>query len=408
MKKFLILLFFLVPDLAFSKIEIKTVETTGRGTSQSLAIESALVEAVSQINGAEIASKTKTKLSEVSSNETTEIDESFSQEVEKKTGGLVKSYNVLSNSKDGNLFIVKLSVNVPKYKLSAQIKRLRIAVVPFRVGSSDLIGDDTVNKFAVSIVTNIENYLTQTRKFALVDRSFVEEQTRELNLIKTEAGSSMQKDEIVKLGNKIATDHLIVGTIEKANSFVSEKKSKVSDTVKRTLNSNARVSIRIIDVATSQIKVAQTFQKSINGSIEKVADILSSKIGDQILGTIYPIRIVNASSTQVTLGQGGNTMAQGDLFKVYQLGKPMKDVYTGESLGREEIEVATIKITTIKPKTSEAQILESIIELSASIKNRDAFIVRPFKKAAAIKASSQKITKPKTIKTIKKESEDEW
>ena len=408
MLKYLFIFFVFYPGLVFSKIEIKTVEASGRGTTETLAIESALVEAVSQINGTEIAAKTKTKLSEVSSNGKTEFEESFNQEVEKKTGGLIKNYKVLSSVKDGKLFVVKLSVGVPKYKLSTQIERLRIAVVPFRVGSSDMIGDAVVNKFAVSINRNIENYLTQTRKFALVDRSFVEEQTKELDLIKQEAGSSMQKDEIVKLGNKIATDHLVVGTIEKVQSFVSEKKSKVSDTVKKSLNSNARVSIRIIDVATSQIKIAETFQKSINGSIEKVADILSSQIGDQILGTIYPIRIVNASTTQVTLGQGGNTMSQGDLFKVYQLGKNMEDVYTGESLGREEIEVATIKIKTIKPKTSEAEILESIIQLSAAIKDKDAFIVRPFKKITTRKASSKEVSKPKTIKNIKKESEDEW
>ena len=407
MSKYLFL-FFLFPSILFSKIEIKTVETSGRGSTETLAIESALVEAVSQINGAEIAARTKTKLSEVSSSDKTIIDESFNQEIEKKTGGLVKSYDVLSSSKDGKLFIVKLSVSVPKYKVSSQIKRLRIAVVPFRVGSIDMISDETVKKFHVSLVTNIENYLTQTRKFAIVDRSFVEEQTKELNLIKSEAGSAMQKDEIVKLGNKIATDHLVVGTIEKASSFVSEKQSKVSDTVKRTLNSNARVSIRIIDVATSQIKVAETFQKSINGSMEKVADILSSMIGDQILGTIYPIRIINASSRQVTLGQGGKTMANGDLFKVYQLGKKMKDAYTGESLGREEIEVAVIKIKTIKPKTAEADILESIIELSDAIKDKDTFIVRPFKKAKAIKAASQPVKKPKTIKKLKEDSEDEW
>ena len=408
MLRYIILFFIFLPSFVYSQIEIKTVETTGRGTSKTLAIESALVEAVSQINGVEIAAKTKTKLSEVSSNNKTDIDESFNQEIEKKTGGLVKSYDILSSKKDGSFFVVKLSVIVPKYMLSKQTKRLRIAVVPFRVGSSDMLSNEIVNKFHLSLVTNIENYLTQTRKFALIDRSFLEEQTKELNLIKTEAGLSMQKDEIVKLGNIIATDHLVVGTIEKASSYVSEKKSKVSDTVKRTLNSNARVSIRIIDVATSQIKVAETFQKSITGSIEMVADILSSTIGDKILGTIYPIRILNASLTQVTLGQGGKTMENGDLFKVYQLGKKMKDVYTGESLGREEIEVATIQIKTIKPKTSEAQILESIVELSTALKDKDAFIVRPFKKAKAIKASSKPLKKPETIKNLKKESDDEW
>ena len=34
----------------------------------------------------------------------------------------------------------------------------------------------------------------------------------------------MSVDEIVKLGNRLGTDYLIVGRIEKANSVVSEKK----------------------------------------------------------------------------------------------------------------------------------------------------------------------------------------
>ena len=84
MLKYLFIFFVFYPGLVFSKIEIKTVEVDGRGTTETLAIESALVEAVSQINGTEIAAKTKTKLSEVSSNGKTEIEESFNQEVEKK------------------------------------------------------------------------------------------------------------------------------------------------------------------------------------------------------------------------------------------------------------------------------------------------------------------------------------
>ena len=190
--------------------------------------------------------------------------------------------------------------------------------------------------------------------------------------------------------------------------YVTEKKSKVSDTVKKTLTSNARITLRIIDVATTQIKFADTYEKTLNTSIEKVADNLALKIGDVILGSIYPIRIINASSSQVTLGQGGKTMANGDLFKVYELGKKMKDAYTGESLGREEIEVAVVKIKTIKPKTAEAEILESIVELSNAIKDKDTFIVRPFKKAKAVKAASKPVKKPKTIKKLKEESEDEW
>ena len=66
------------------------------------------------------------------------------------------------------------------------------------------------------------------------------------------------------------------------------------------------------------------------------------------------------------------------------------------------------KIKTIKPKTAEAEIIESIVELSSAIKDKDTFIVRPFKKAKATKAASKPVKKPKTIKKLKEESEDEW
>ena len=407
MLRYLFLLFFLFPSVVFSKIETKTLEVNGTASDESSAINNALVEAISQINGAKIAAEVKTSLSQVSTKEGADVKKTFDKNVSKITNGLVKSYQILSSEKDENLFKVKLSVQVSKFKKSVQTKRLRLAVVPFRAANTVKITDAT-KKFEGAITAQLENYLTQTRRFALVDRSFVKEQTKELNFIAGGAKNSMSNEEIAKLGNRIGTDYLIVGRIEKANMYVTEKKSKVSDTVKKTLTSNARITLRIIDVATTQIKFSDTYEKSLNASIEKVADNLALNIGDAILGTIYPIRMINASSSQVTLGQGGKTMANGDLFKVYQLGKKMKDPYTGESLGREEIEVAVIKIKTIKPKTAEADILESIIELSDAIKDKDTFIVRPFKKVTAIKAASQPVKKPKTIKKLKEESEDEW
>ena len=407
MLRYLFLLLFLFPSIVFSKIETKTVEVNGTASDESSAINNALVEAISQINGAKIAAEVKTSLSQVSTKEGADVKKTFDKNLSKITNGLVKSYRILSSEKDENLFKVKLSVQVSKFKKSVQTKRLRLAVVPFRAANTVKITDAT-KKFEGAITAQLENYLTQTRRFALVDRSFVKEQTKELNFIAGGVKNSMSNEEIAKLGNRIGTDYLIVGRIEKANMYVTEKKSKVSDTVKKTLTSNARITLRIIDVATTQIKFSDTYEKSFNASIEKVADNLALNIGDAILGTIYPIRMINASSSQVTLGQGGKTMANGDLFKVYQLGKKMKDPYTGESLGREEIEVAVIKIKTIKPKTAEADILESIIELSDAIKDKDTFIVRPFKKAKTIKAASQPVKKPKTIKKLKEETEDEW
>ena len=215
----------LIPVFLFAKVEIVNVEVEGVGSSKKAAIDSALVEAVSQVNGAEIASKTKRQLTEVVNDEDVKSSEAFNQEVSTITNGLIKNWKILSESLEGNNHLVKLSVNISKFKKSVQTDRLRLAVVPFRAADSVKV-NQTVSKFEGAITAQLENYLTQTRRFALIDRSFLDEQTKELNLIAAGSTTSMSVDEIVKLGNRLGTDYLIVGRIEKANSVVSEKKVK--------------------------------------------------------------------------------------------------------------------------------------------------------------------------------------
>ena len=400
------LIVILLPFFLVAKVEIVNVEVEGLGTSKKAAIDSALVEAVSQVNGAEIASKTKRQLTEVVNDEDVKSSEAFNQEVSTITNGLIKNWKILYESLEGNNHLVKLSVNISKFKKSVQSDRLRLAVVPFRAADSVKV-NQTVSKFEGAITAQLENYLTQTRRFAIIDRSFLDEQTKELDLIASGSRTSMSVDEIVKLGNRLGTDYLVVGRIEKANSVISEKKSKVSDTVKKYLTSTARITLRLIDVATTQIKFADTYEKKAGVSIEKLADKLAIEIGKIVLGSVYPIRIVNASSSQVVLGQGGKTLKSGDFFKVYQLGKKLIDPYTKESLGREEIEVAVIQINNVKSKTSDAKILESILDLSEAVNNQDDFIVRPFK-VSQKKNEIQKVKKPKTVNKLKEEVEEEW
>ena len=63
----LIILSFLFIVGLHAKIETITVNASGTGSTEALAIEAALVQAVSQVNGAEIAASTKTSISEISS-----------------------------------------------------------------------------------------------------------------------------------------------------------------------------------------------------------------------------------------------------------------------------------------------------------------------------------------------------
>ena len=382
-----------------------TVNASGTGNSEALAIESALVQAVSKVNGAEIAASTKTSISEISSSSKgDEIDKDYVNKVSTKTKGLIKSWNVNSlDKKENGLYLAKLTVSISKYKKSKQTKRLRMAIVPFKVADT-IKKTKNVKKFESVLSTQLENYLTQARRFAILDRKNIEEQSKELNFIAQNEKTSVATEELAKLGNRLGVDYLIIGIINKASINITKKESKVSDKVKTIVNSSASVNIRIIDVVTTQIKFADTFEASANTSLEKLATkMVKNEIGNIIIESIYPIRIISASSAQVVLGQGGKTVKPGYIYKIYQLGEKMIDPYTKESLGREEIEVGALEIITVRPKYSDAKILESIIDLKNAIrKEGDQFIVRLYKKSVQVKDQAIKRCQKKKAKSVNK------
>ena len=90
----LIILGFLSVKACANKIETIIVNASGTGNSEALAIESALVQAVSKVNGAEIAAITKTSISEISSSSKgDQIDKEYVNKVSTKTKGLIKSWS---------------------------------------------------------------------------------------------------------------------------------------------------------------------------------------------------------------------------------------------------------------------------------------------------------------------------
>ena len=124
-----------------------------------------------------------------------------------------------------------------------------MAIVPLKVADS-IKKTKNVKKFESAFSTQLENYLTQARRFAILDRKNLEEQSRELNFIAQAEKTSVSTEEIAKLGNRLGVDYLIVGQINKASTNIAKKESKVSDKVKTSVTSYASVNIRIIDVVT--------------------------------------------------------------------------------------------------------------------------------------------------------------
>ena len=365
-----------------ARILYVTVDAEGEGVSVQLAINNALVNAVSQINGAEVASQTNLQTIEISDEKLVESSESFQQSINKKTNGLIKEYVVLNNQQSEfsqGSWMAEVRVTIAKYAESKQTKRLRFAILPFTVNEN--ISDwKKPEEFNQNITRSLVSYLTQTRKFAMLDREHMDAQDDELSILHK---GNVPAEELAKLGQRLSTDYIIVGDINEIYYHKNNKQLRVSGKTITTIKQGARVSYRVIDVATGQIKFSDSFDKILFSSNSRVSSAIVAEktayeIGSVITNAIYPIRVEAIKNKNISIGQGGKTLRKGDEYSLVMLGDVLKDSYTGESLGREEKAVGTVKITQVQAKQAKAKIVHSKVNAEKLFKP-GVFILRPKK-----------------------------
>jgi curli biogenesis system outer membrane secretion channel CsgG len=408
---FLILIYIICLGAQMSYVP---VDSQGSGSTRKDAIADALQDAVSQVNGAEIAaemsSSVKENFSEIDGKGKYSTEEDFQKDVKQKTKGVIRSWKFLSEEKqegEDGLWVVNLNVTVAQYKLSKQLKRLRITVAPFQI--SPTVSDGTLaTKFMESFPNGLVGYLSQSRRFALLDRDFLENQSQELDFIKR---GDVRAEELAKLGNKVGADFIVVGLVE--DVFKNENIVIMRSTGQQIKNvqTGARISYRIIDVATTQIKFSDSVSYDPNmgkASVRDMADYISNIAGQTIVNAIYPVSVVSNNGNQFTLGQGGKTIRVGEQFNLVRYGNDIFDPHTKESLGREEIVVGVLKITNVQSKTSTAIILEGDTTISSSFSS-NIYIARPFPREAP-EAPAVKIKKAakKSREDINKRLEDDF
>jgi len=378
----LIITLFLNINSSFAKLTTIEVTTEGTGTTKQLAILDGLKNAITQVNGAVLGATTAVSISEVSSsqdqNSSYESSQAFQQNIKSATKGVVQGFDVISVTQNpdlGNLFVIEMNVKVAKYKKSKQLKRLRMAVSNFYI-SKDLSKSKTANKFAFDVQDKLIDLLTQTRKFAMLDRQFLNDQQKELNFINS---PDVPTEEMARLGNKAGTDYIITGVLKDLKKVTNTKKMQSTGKVFKNTKYTAELNYRIIDIATSQVKFSDTTSISISsGSVKKLRNLVANKTAETILNAIYPIRVIDINKKLLTLGQGGKSVKKNAKYNLVKLGDRMIDPYTKESLGRKEDIVGTVKITNVQSKMSTAKIIKSQIKKIEELLQYD-YIVRPIK-----------------------------
>lgn len=341
---------------ASSEIIYKEVRVTGYGLNVPEAVVDALEIAISQVNGQRLTTSTSLRISAEQQDGVDRLDESFQRDIQKAIRGVVKTYAVHESglSTDGRVF-AELSAIIPFYNSSNQLKRLRLALAPMVIGTNSK-NDPNARKFSDRVLSALETHLTQTRRFAVLDRRNGDATSKELQL--TVDGKSAI-EESVRSGLRAVADYLVVLSLSDF-AYQSTPQRRLSGRLVERVRTPFSMDVRVVDITSGQVKFAQTYQYPgfipLGHGLDRLALDVAASIGEEINFAIYPVAVLaQLGSGEYTLNQGGQTLQIGRVYRLIQLGPNLTDPYTQESLGPQESEAGRIEIVSVTDKTAAAR-----------------------------------------------------
>lgn len=405
---FIGLICFCMMGTAFSAsgVEYVTVRAEGEGSSVHHATASALSAAVAQVNGTALASSQMSSelslLLETQDQSAFASSSAMAEVISQQTQGLIRDYKVTDQIQESGVWTVFVEARVVKYARSAQADRLRMSVMPFKAAGSGR--EEAGNRF----VSELGNHLTQSRRFAMLDRQFEAERQLEMAI---NASPDAAMEEMVKLGNRLGTDYMIVGSIDDAS--VHSRDTALAGRTITTRTARFAVTYRVIDAPTGQVKFADSWSRAVEGtSVAALANQAAEAVSRQIVDAIAPVVVEGISGDELFLGQGGRSIKVGQRYRLLRHGDAITDSYTGESLGRQESEVGLVEITEVQSKFAKARIVRTSIDVEQEFAT-SSFIVRlqseaPPRQQSAAPAPAPRQTPVKRSESFKKKVESDW
>ena len=403
-------------SFAFSQIETVSVNSKGYGDGPESALNSALTQAIGQVNGRSIDSDSLLTTTEKTSTKNDESDylssRDFKESIKSKTKGVVESYSIISNAKDDSgLWVAEITAQIARFKTSKSANRKRIAVIDLigRQGCCLTVeGELNPDVAAYEVSSAISNFLVQSRKFTVLDRSFQGFAEAERNTLKT--SENMPVKELANLGQELFADMILVGNLNSIRLQKAQRKMNTSDRVLEYLAGNIATNIRIIDTATGQIKFSSSLRMNpkdldlnLGSDIFTISKKVGERVGFTVLNAIYPIQVTGVTEKIVVdLNTGGDVVSVGQVFDLMLLGEQIKDAYTKESLGKRETKIGTVEITQVSPKQSrgKATLINETSNLETNFKPK-MYILR-------LNNSSKKQALKKKTKEVRKQIEKDF
>ena len=396
-----------------SKLTIVSTSVEGIGLNKKEAIRDGLLQAISQVNGIQISSESSTMMKSFENvsdgNENFASASSFQEKIKQSTKGVVQSWKIISVSKTGSREMIKanLEVKVSKLLLSDDLKRMRIVISSPEIGTN-VKNTSKAKKFNSTFSSNLNKMLTNSNRFAILDRKNTQAISKELKMI---ASGNFRLEEVAKLGNKVAADYLLISSLKEISSKKINKKL-MGERISLT-KSNASIFINIIDISTSQVIFSDDFSLGQSGgNINSLAKIISNRLSRKITDTFHPAKVIGQNNKSIIVDQGKSFFNKKTKYKLLRLGGKVIDQTTGKFSARVENEVGNLTFVSGSPKQSKLKIDKINMNLS-DLKLDGSFLVRPVFKSLPtedeIAEQKLKKVKAKSKKMMKKIDKDkDW
>jgi hypothetical protein len=368
-------------------------EVIGRGSTRNQAIKDALYVAVGQARGVEVDSgRYELGFSESGIGvDSDKSDKGKSRRIQfdsisvdtsgtvytTKIGGSVKTYEVLEEKEIADGYEVKVRVTVIDYGPRGDAHRPKVGLMHARTlqPTYSFFGDQVpAATVSVLFTQRLAVALTETNKFAVLDRESITEFAREKSLL---LSNDAPLEEQAKLAEMLGSDYLLVGTISQAMLSKQQRRLAAADYTVNKYKERVVFNYRLILSYSRQIVSAGVVEKYLeNEEIRALADeqsstewdpgqvrdavfrVVANEVVERIIDHLYPVQVAAVQADgQVVVNQGGGRISQGSLLDIYKQGEEVFDPDTKESLGKIEALVATIRITRVAGKMSFAEIV---------------------------------------------------
>jgi len=282
------------------------------------------------------------------------------------------SLNVTSSSKGSErVWEVKVSASVVQFDGGADAGKPRVVIAnPKTSAAAYTIGDtmQPAGEVADRIRRDIADKVTQSNRFLVIDRSFSEEVDQELLNV---TSASANPNDIVKFGQKLTADILVVPVIEFFEYKKSVRTLKLSGRELVSYAGGFKGSVAVLNVATGQLVFNETFSVDFpsteprafapgvdaQGMANKIVEGLTEKFVGSLIRRTFPVSVLSIDGTTVVLNQGGSTLKQGVTYELVRMGKELKDPQTKQSLGRTEQPYGTVTVTRVDPNLSYGEVV---------------------------------------------------